>query len=657
MKLHRSKSHVEPPPGPFSHLFISGRTLIACQNCASAKTGCDKKIPCSRCLEKNLQCIARYARRASKAAIRAAAQAASLSTNSRLTSTVEHVNSENILQSPIQHLHGGPGQYDDHIRDDFINPLSPLSGYSAAATSLGSSSYSDVNVFEHGQNSPIHIGFSEFSTKMDFIDGDVSINVPSAFRCHPENTDDCSNGLISLPEMHSFQEMKNYADFISYPQHAGKDVASFQADLCNPVLDVGGALNHPYLPEIPKLNSAKIWIRRLKRKGLFDSHSPNMHVDESVRLHQHSLAYNWVKLDQELSLFHDVEQALSLSDLARALPDPNLPCHTRSIIQTSYWYLIDGLYSDVSAAKPQSFELRPTLKQLLQDFIHGTLPGRVPPRHLQLLLHPLQSLTYQSRSLLSWARTTSSLVFSGIAASSVLETERLLRSWYILATEAHNEQEAYTNDTIVSLILYHFIFLNLAANLADIERLTNPGILDLTFWQRFLQNQGGFRSRQEAIFHCGQALRHLRGVGAAARPWWWPAAVRRAILTLWAASHLAPVNADPNIPGASSSVFPMEDVWQQNPMDVVPETNLSAPGLCIVAIDGVAPEDACFRNTNWSEKYIPVLTRLDEGVVVLTDAMGILEYGISLINAFPRSPEGESVVAMLKGLGQAWEGK
>lgn len=92
-------------------------------------------------------------------------------------------------------------------------------------------------------------------------------------------------------------------------------------------------------------------------------------------------------------------------------------------------------------------------------------------------------------------------------------------------------------------------------------------------------------------------------------------------------------------------------------MDVVPETNLPTPGLCIVAIDGVAPEDACFRNTNWSEKYIPVLTRLDEGVVVLTDAMGILEYGISLINSFPRSSEGEAVVAMLKSLGQAWEGK
>lgn len=104
-------------------------------------------------------------------------------------------------------------------------------------------------------------------------------------------------------------------------------------------------------------------------------------------------------------------------------------------------------------------------------------------------------------------------------------------------------------------------------------------------------------------------------------------------------------------------MFPMEDLWQQSSMDMAPETNMPTSELCIVAIDGAAPEDACFREANWSEKYIPVLTRLDEGVVVLTDAMGILGYGVSLINAFPSSSEGETVVAMLRDLGQAWDGK
>ncbi len=51
---------------------VAGRTLIACQNCASAKTGCDKGVPCGRCTEKNLPCEARFTRRSYKTAIRAA---------------------------------------------------------------------------------------------------------------------------------------------------------------------------------------------------------------------------------------------------------------------------------------------------------------------------------------------------------------------------------------------------------------------------------------------------------------------------------------------------------------------------------------------------------------------------------------------------------
>lgn len=61
---------MEPVPGAVP--AVSGRTPIACQNCATAKTGCDKRVPCSRCAEKALPCEARYARRSMKAALRAA---------------------------------------------------------------------------------------------------------------------------------------------------------------------------------------------------------------------------------------------------------------------------------------------------------------------------------------------------------------------------------------------------------------------------------------------------------------------------------------------------------------------------------------------------------------------------------------------------------
>lgn len=60
---------MEPLPGGVP--TVAGKTPIACQNCANAKTGCDKRVPCSRCQEKGLDCAARFARRSSKAAVRA----------------------------------------------------------------------------------------------------------------------------------------------------------------------------------------------------------------------------------------------------------------------------------------------------------------------------------------------------------------------------------------------------------------------------------------------------------------------------------------------------------------------------------------------------------------------------------------------------------
>jgi hypothetical protein len=299
MKLHRSKGHIEPPSGPFNHLFASGRTLIACQNCASAKTGCDKKVPCSRCLEKNLHCTERYARRSSKAAIRAAAQAASsLSTNSLLTSNVENSSENILLQSPTEHLHGGPDQHDDHFRDAFMNLLSPLSVYSSATTSLASSSFSDVNVFEHGQNSLGYAGFSEFSTKMELIDNDASISLPNGYQCCPENTNSRSNRLILPAKTHSCEESKSYGGFIDTPQHIGKNRVSFHGGLCDPLLDTSSNLGLPQIPEVPSLNLARIWMKRLKQKRLFDGLTPNTHTHESMQIHLQ------MSLDNQ-HLFHD----------------------------------------------------------------------------------------------------------------------------------------------------------------------------------------------------------------------------------------------------------------------------------------------------------------------------------------------------------------
>ncbi|PTB59668.1 hypothetical protein M431DRAFT_545211 [Trichoderma harzianum CBS 226.95] len=673
MTLHRPGDYTEPSSGTAASPYISGRTLIACQNCASAKTGCDKKIPCSRCIDKNLQCTARYARRASKAAIRAA-QATSSSTKSPLagfcfgsqpfqkTSFSFDVGNypENTAQDSSQRIRGDADQQDDSLWD-ILNPLSPLSGYSVTAPSLGGSpSYSyNRNAFENKQNSPIPI-FSEFSTNLDLLNNDISMRIPKSHRYYPENLLNDHNSSLPLFEVSHLPKIKDYASLVHSPD-AREDYSSFLGGSHKSGRDICSTPNLPHSQEVPSLSSARIWIKKLRQKGLFDSHAPDFTVGESMQMHQPKaktrystrdrLLYNWVNMDHELSLFHDTEQTISACDLERPLPDPTLPWDTKTLSQTSDLYLLDGLYDNIKTEEALDFEFRPTLNQLFKDFLHGTLSKTIQPRHLQLLLHPLQALVHHSQSLLSWAKHSYSPILSDAANSTLLETQRLLQEWHNLAIESHNEN-LYTQDTTPALILYHFTCLNLVANFVDIERLADRESLSISFWQQSLQNERSIFNRQDAIYHCGQALRYLRAINDDMRPWWWPTAVHRAILTLWAASTLG------SSPGhGKPAPFSPKDPWPRDSMDVDPRMNMSAsPELSIVVIDNIAPEDPVLSDANWSERHMLVLTGQDEGVVVLSDAMGILHYGVSLINTCPSSVEGEAVVTKLMDLGQAWEG-
>ncbi|KAK4063296.1 transcriptional regulator family: Fungal Specific TF [Trichoderma aggressivum f. europaeum] len=674
MTLHRPGDYIEPSSGTANSPYISGRTLIACQNCASAKTGCDKKIPCSRCIDKNLQCTARYARRASKAAIRAA-QATPSSTKGQLTGfcfgsqpfqktsfsfDVGHY-PENTAQDSSQGVRGDADQQDDSLWD-ILNPLSPLSGYSVVAPSLGgSSSYSDNrNAFENKQNSPIPI-FSEFSTNLDLLNNDISMRIPKSHRYYPENLLNDPNSSHTLFEVSYLPKMKDYAGLVHSPD-AREDASSFLGGSHKSRLDICSAPNLPHSQETPSLSSARTWIKKLRQKGLFDSHAPDFAVGESMQLHQQPkaksrystrdrLLYNWVKMDHELSLLYDTAQTISACDLGRPLPDPELPWDTKNLSQTSNLYLLDGLYADIKTEETLDFEPRPTLNQLFKDFLHGTLPKRVPPRHLQLLLHPLQALVHHSQSLLYLAKHSYSPVLSDAANSALLESQRLLQEWHSLAMQCHTEN-LYPQDTTPALILYHFTCLNLVANFVDIERLADRESLSITFWQQSLQNERSIFNRQDAIFHCGQALRYLRAINDDAHPWWWSTAVHRAVLTLWAASTLgsSPSHGKP-------APFSPKAPWPRDSMDVDPRMNMSAtPEPSIVAIDNITPEDPVLGDADWSERHMLVLTRQDEGAVVLSDAVGILQYGISLIKAFPSSPGGEAVVTKYMDLGQAWEG-
>ncbi len=84
---------------------------IACIHCASAKTRCDKRVPCSRCAEKDLQCEARFARRRR-------AQIVPIRSPSKQSDSTLSPNSESAFVSMVTQ--------DPHPESSTIQPNTPL---------------------------------------------------------------------------------------------------------------------------------------------------------------------------------------------------------------------------------------------------------------------------------------------------------------------------------------------------------------------------------------------------------------------------------------------------------------------------------------------------------------------------------------------------
>lgn len=90
---------------------------------------------------------------------------------------------------------------------------------------------------------------------------------------------------------------------------------------------------------------------------------------------------------------------------------------------------------------------------------------------------------------------------------------------------------------IATLITYRIIYLNTVTGFTDIESLARRRLSDSRLQQlsSTLVEQY-IHCPDEALLHIGQILYLLRSLDKKARPPWWPAALYRVTLTLWAIS-------------------------------------------------------------------------------------------------------------------------
>ncbi|KAK2624558.1 hypothetical protein QTJ16_005751 [Diplocarpon rosae] len=336
------------------------------------------------------------------------------------------------------------------------------------------------------------------------------------------------------------------------------------------------------------------------------------------------LVYNWVMVDQELSLFHDTAPVLSISELQTPMPG-----------MEGLWLARDGTewLAAIQQSQGPGQEIgppTPSLCDLFQDFLHDNLSRRydqLSPLQLKLLLHPLQALLCHLRQVLSCFSASASDFFGArrgsrtrtvTRASTMLrmeEVQSLLHQWYELCA-VHAKADPACPVTRANLVLYHLVSLNAVTCFPEIERLARRERFDGSRRELAVRYQKCIHQPEESIIHCGQVLRLVSAMPREGRPYWWSAAIYRAALILWLEGL-----SRPDL-GSSSSSSP-----------ILPSLAEKGP---LFMIDAVMPDDRAVVSYLWNGEGVPVLTSTrGEGNLeirpeqVLGHCVALLEQGVA----------------------------
>lgn len=342
--------------------------------------------------------------------------------------------------------------------------------------------------------------------------------------------------------------------------------------------------------------------------------------------------------------------------------------------------------------------LTPSLYDLFQDFLHDNLNRRqtnLEPQQMRLLLHPLQSLLCHLRQMLSCfsdvlgARRSAGRTVTKTSTNQRLEeVQGLLQKWYERAMAQHKADPSCAL-TQCNLVMYHLISLNAVTSFPEVERLARKEGFEAggpTYWELSLRHKRCIHQREEAIFHCGQVLRLLRGMSADRQPSWWGAAVYRVVMVLWVdglgrldpsfnsaratsvagsttpntninASTVSSPSLSPRTLSTSSSSNAGSSDERLSP---APITASASPMLVSssqhgkFAVDQVTPENPAVVAYLWGGEGIPMITRGDGAVISLDDPSEVLSLGIKTLQAGVSTRVGDGLKRKLVTLAGNW---
>ncbi|KAI1467127.1 uncharacterized protein F4812DRAFT_451453 [Daldinia caldariorum] len=283
------------------------------------------------------------------------------------------------------------------------------------------------------------------------------------------------------------------------------------------------------------LGQRGIYIAIVRNSRLFDAqvcYTESLGLDDDSRhlawLERERLirlAYTWVILDLELSLFLDSTPHIQIADLNLVLPSP---AELYLAGDTDTW----------KRGMNGTPLVQPSLRALFEWFLTDQLTRDrrlyLTPSAFRLLLHPIYSLINSFRQVLScFSEGPNSRFFSPVTKSSTVvrmeEMQVLLYRWFswycsrLRETETEQSEVSYNQFRsplmIATLITYHIVYLNTVTGFADIENLARRQLSDSQL-RSFSSTQVGqyLHCPDEALLHIGQILYLLRTLDKKVRP-------------------------------------------------------------------------------------------------------------------------------------------
>lgn len=294
------------------------------------------------------------------------------------------------------------------------------------------------------------------------------------------------------------------------------------------------------------------------------------------------------------------------------MPDQDVLWRSRSAEQWSRAY--HARYSNPKATTPRN---PPSLKWFFRRFMSRDAQIQsldFSPLQLRLFLQPLQSMVCHLHECLDYYADPGTDRPSQRLVTQFEEVQSILQDWYTMCTRSAGKAGSFDPATCANLVNYHLISLNTMTNFRETEQFARGELPRDEFRHSYWVRVRGVEEAPRIWFHCGQVIRLVRAMPEAQKPPWWPAAIYRVAIVMWATSHANLKGQQGPPPGLSRGFSSSDDTFM---------------------IDSLTPEHPSILRYMRYREGVPVLSRRGGGFVPLDVPENTVQHCLEVLTEEP----------------------